>query len=139
MFAWQFTELQLTAELNGWTRFVSMQNHYNLVYREEEREMNPYCTQSGVALTPWSPLARGILTGSYAGGFGTGATARSRGRDRIRTEGLYRGAATFDIAERVSDVGRPLWEGTRADRARLAHQQARDHLTGGRSLQDLAA
>ncbi len=104
MFAWQFTELQLTAELNGWTRFVSMQNHYNLVYREEEREMNPYCTQSGVALTPWSPLARGILTGSYAGGFGTGATARSRGRDRIRTEGLYRGAATFDIAERVSDV-----------------------------------
>ena len=60
MFAWQFAELQLTAEMNGWTKFVSMQNHYNLIYREEEREMNPYCAKTGVALTPWSPLARGF-------------------------------------------------------------------------------
>ena len=50
MFAWQFAELQMTARLHGWTQFVSMQNHYNLVYREEEREMNPYCVKSGVAL-----------------------------------------------------------------------------------------
>ena len=101
MFAWQFTELQLTAKMNGWTPFVAMQNHYNLVYREEEREMIPYCLKSGVALTPWSPLARGILAGAYQGGFSGGATARSQGRDRIRTESLYRGEALFDIAGRV--------------------------------------
>jgi 1-deoxyxylulose-5-phosphate synthase len=104
MFAWQFAELQLTARLNGWTEFVSMQNHYNLVYREEEREMIPYCLKSGVALTPWSPLARGILAGAYQGGFSGGATARSSGRDRVRTEGLYRGEAVFPIAERVVEL-----------------------------------
>ena len=53
-----------------------MQNHYNLIYREEEREMNPYCAQSGVALTPWSPLARGILTRTYQGSFDAGSTTR---------------------------------------------------------------
>ncbi len=104
MFAWQFAELQLTAKLNGWTQFVSMQNHYNLVYREEEREMIPYCLKSGVAITPWSPLARGILTGAYQGGFSGGSTARSKGRDRIRTESLYHGEAVFDIAGRVMEV-----------------------------------
>jgi aryl-alcohol dehydrogenase-like predicted oxidoreductase len=104
MFAWQFAELQLTARMNGWTPFVSMQNHYNLVYREEEREMNPYCIQSGVALTPWSPLARGILAGAYQGGFEAGSTSRSKGRDRARTEGLYRGEAVFPIADRVIEV-----------------------------------
>jgi len=104
MFAWQFAELQLTARMNGWTQFVSMQNHYNLVYREEEREMNPYCIKTGVALMPWSPLARGILTGAYRGGFDAGSTARSKGRDRQRTEGLYRGEAVFPIADRVVEV-----------------------------------
>ena len=104
MFAWQFAELQLTARMRGWTPFVSMQNHYNLVYREEEREMNPYCAATGVGLTPWSPLARGILAGSYKSGFDDGATNRSKGRDRVRTERLYQGAATFDIAKRVGEV-----------------------------------
>jgi aryl-alcohol dehydrogenase-like predicted oxidoreductase len=104
MFAWQFAELQLTAEKHGWTKFVSMQNHYNLVYREEEREMNPYCAKSGVGLTPWSPLARGILAGAYKGGFDAGSTARSKGGDRNRTEGLYRGERTFDIADRVIEL-----------------------------------
>ncbi len=104
MFAWQFAELQLTAEINGWTKFVSMQNHYNLIYREEEREMNPYCIKTGVALTPWSPLARGILAGSYKGGFGEGSTDRSKGMDRVRTEGLYRGEMDFQIADRVIEV-----------------------------------
>ena len=108
MFAWQFAQLQMTAQANGWTRFVSMQNHYNLVYREEEREMNPYCASTGVALTPWSPLARGILAGSYRGGFDGGATNRSKGRDRVRTEGLYRGEATFEIAERVVETAQRL-------------------------------
>ncbi len=104
MFAWQFAELQMTARLHNWTEFVSMQNHYNLVYREEEREMNPYCVKSGVALMPWSPLARGILTGAYQGGFAGGSTARSKGADRVRTQSLYRGDAVFDIADRVVEI-----------------------------------
>ncbi len=104
MFAWQFTELQMTAEMNGWTKFISMQNHYNLVYREEEREMNPYCASTGVALMPWSPLARGILTGAYQGGFEGGSTSRSQGGDRRRTESLYHGDHVFPIAERVVEI-----------------------------------
>lgn len=63
MYAWQFAKAQYTADLHGWTRFVSMQNHYNLAYREEEREMVPFCVDQGVGLVPWSPLARGFLTG----------------------------------------------------------------------------
>lgn len=108
MFAWQFAELQMTAERHGWTRFVSMQNHYNLIYREEEREMNPYCAKTGVALTPWSPLARGILTGAYQGSFDAGRTQRSKGMDRQRTEGLYRGEMDFKIAGRVVEVAERL-------------------------------
>ena len=104
MFSWQFVELQLTARLESLTPFISMQNHYNLVYREEEREMIPYCESQGIAVTPWSPLARGILTGAYSGGFETGTTNRSKGADRKRTESLYRGRRTFDIAERVVEV-----------------------------------
>lgn len=64
MFAWQFAKAQFTAEGHGWTRFVSMQPHYNLLYREEEREMLPLCRDLGVGVIPWSPLARGWLTGS---------------------------------------------------------------------------
>ena len=104
MFAWQFAELQMTAEMNGWTKFISMQNHYNLVYREEEREMNPYCAHSGVALMPWSPLARGILAGAYQGGFSGGSTNRSQGVDRGRTESLYHGEHVFPVAERVVEL-----------------------------------
>ena len=62
MYAWQFATMQHVAERNGWTRFVSMQNHYNLIYREEEREMLPLCLDQGVGVIPWSPLARGRLT-----------------------------------------------------------------------------
>ncbi|WP_405593720.1 aldo/keto reductase [Streptomyces sp. NBC_01092] len=62
MYAWQFSKMQYTAERHGWTKFVSMQNHYNLVYREEEREMLPLCADQGVGVLPWSPLARGRLT-----------------------------------------------------------------------------
>lgn len=62
MYAWEFSKAQYTADLNGWTRFVSMQNHYNLLYREEEREMLPLCADQGVGTLPWSPLARGRLT-----------------------------------------------------------------------------
>jgi len=104
MFAWQFAQLQHTALANGWTPFISMQNHYNLVYREEEREMNPYCASTNVALMPWSPLARGILTGTYQGGFAGGSTTRSQGADRKRTESLYHGDHVFKVAERVVEV-----------------------------------
>jgi aryl-alcohol dehydrogenase-like predicted oxidoreductase len=62
MFAWQFALAQHSADLNGWTRFVSMQDHYNLINREEEREMHPFCLDQGVGVLPWSPLARGKLT-----------------------------------------------------------------------------
>ncbi|MBC2902421.1 aldo/keto reductase [Streptomyces cupreus] len=62
MYAWQFSKMQYTAQLHGWTKFVSMQNHYNLLYREEEREMLPLCADQGVGVLPWSPLARGRLT-----------------------------------------------------------------------------
>jgi aryl-alcohol dehydrogenase-like predicted oxidoreductase len=104
MFAWQFAELQMTAERHGWAKFISMQNHYNLIYREEEREMNPYCEKSGVGVTPWSPLARGILAGAYRGGFDGGSTNRSTGGDRKRTEGLYRGDNDFLIAYRLIET-----------------------------------
>src|SRR4029079_18939477 len=62
MYAWQFAKMQHAAERHGWTPFVSMQNHYNLIYREEEREMLPLCQDQGVGVIPWSPLARGRLT-----------------------------------------------------------------------------
>jgi 1-deoxyxylulose-5-phosphate synthase len=62
MWAWQFSKMQYVAQQHGWTRFVSMQNHYNLIYREEEREMMPLCVDQGVGVIPWSPLARGRLT-----------------------------------------------------------------------------
>jgi len=64
MWAWQFAKAQQIAESNGWTKFISMQNHYNLVYREEEREMIPLCIDQGVGVIPWSPLARGFLAGN---------------------------------------------------------------------------
>ncbi|MEN9937869.1 MAG: hypothetical protein RLZZ387_4448 [Chloroflexota bacterium] len=77
MFAWQFAKAQHVAERHGWARFVSMQNHYNLVYREEEREMNPLCRDQGVGLIPWSPLARGFLAGNRTREKG-GETTRAR-------------------------------------------------------------
>jgi len=64
MFAWQFAKMLQTSRAHGWTRFVSMQPHYNLVYREEEREMLPLCIDEGIGVIPWSPLARGFLAGN---------------------------------------------------------------------------
>ncbi|MFI2376873.1 aldo/keto reductase [Streptomyces sp. NPDC018964] len=74
MYAWQFSKAQYTAERHGWTRFVSMQNHYNLLYREEEREMLPLCADQGVGVLPWSPLARGRLTRDWDAATGRSAT-----------------------------------------------------------------
>jgi aryl-alcohol dehydrogenase-like predicted oxidoreductase len=85
MWAWQFAKMQDVAQRHGWTRFVSMQNHYNLAYREEEREMIPLCRDQGVGLLPWSPLARGFLAGNRARDASTekagGATSRAQTDD----------------------------------------------------------
>ena len=100
MFAWQFAKAQHVAHTNGWTRFVSMQNHYNLVYREEEREMIPQCLDEGVAVLPWSPLARGLLAGNRTRG-GERLTLRS-GSDQFAD--WYGSPADFDVAERVAEL-----------------------------------
>lgn len=86
MWAWQFAELQRVAELNHWTRFVSMQDQYNLLDREEEREMHPYCRATGVGVLPWSPLARGRLTRPWgSSGSGTRAGTDEFGKTLYRT------------------------------------------------------
>jgi aryl-alcohol dehydrogenase-like predicted oxidoreductase len=102
MFAWQFAKAQRVAERNGWTPFVSMQNHYNLIYREEEREMIPQCIDQGVGVIPWSPLARGLLAGSRNRG-GQQNTTRS-GTDAF-IDNLYVDA-DFDVVDRVGEVAK---------------------------------
>lgn len=100
MFAWQFAKAQHAAETNGWPRFASMQNHYNLVYREEEREMIPLCLDQGVGVIPWSPLARGLLTGSRQRG-GAQTTVRS-GSDPI-ADTMYTND-DFDVVDAVRTI-----------------------------------
>jgi 1-deoxyxylulose-5-phosphate synthase len=101
MYTWQFAQMIYTQRHRGWTPFVAMQNHYNLIYREEEREMIPFCRAEGIGLIPWSPLARGFLAGN-----------RQRGRrdatPRDQTDGyghsLYYADADYDVADAVVDV-----------------------------------
>jgi aryl-alcohol dehydrogenase-like predicted oxidoreductase len=100
MYAWQFAKAQHTAAAAGWTRFTSMQNHYNLVYREEEREMIPLCLDQGVGCIPWSPLARGLLAGNRERGGGQ-RTVRA-GNDPL-ADSLY-GDDDFDVVEVVRAV-----------------------------------
>ena len=101
MYAWQFAKAQSVARTHGWTPFVSMQNHYNLVYREEEREMIPLCLDQGVGIVPWSPLARGMLAGNRT---------REGQRRTIRAEtdgfadGLYKPEIDFDVVDRAVEV-----------------------------------
>ena len=105
MYAWQFAKAQYTARAAGWTRFVSMQNHYNLVYREEEREMLPLCRDQGVGVIPYSPLARGLLAAAPAadGPRGTDG-AGGRGGARPVRHRRRRGA---DAAEIATERGLP--------------------------------
>jgi 1-deoxyxylulose-5-phosphate synthase len=99
MYAWQFAKALYTADLKGWTRFASMQNHYNLIYREEEREMMPLCAAEGVGVLVWSPLARGRLTRAW-----------NEGSDRLESDEfgktLYVGAEESDrkIIDRVGEI-----------------------------------
>jgi 1-deoxyxylulose-5-phosphate synthase len=99
MWAWQFAKAQYTARLGGWTRFVSMQNRYNLVNREDEREMIPFCLDQKVGVIPYSPLARGLLAGTRTR---TGGQATARGR---AGDGAFR-PADFDVADVVGAVAR---------------------------------
>ncbi len=102
MWAWQFAKAQHTAETHGWTRFVSMQNHYNLVYREEEREMLPLCADQGVGVLPWSPLARGLLAGNR-GRDGQQHTVRAR-TDPGNLNFYSYDEADYAIVDRVADI-----------------------------------
>ncbi len=101
MFAWQFAKAQAAADRAGTTRFVSMQNHYNLVYREEEREMIPQCIDQGVAVLPWSPLARGLLAGNRTRE-GERLTPRA-GSDSF-ADSLYDPDVDFAVVDRVHEV-----------------------------------
>jgi aryl-alcohol dehydrogenase (NADP+) len=103
MFAWQFAKMLYKADEMGLTRFVSMQNHYNLVYREEEREMIPLCREEGIGVIPWSPLARGFLVGNRRKE-DFGETVRSK-TDPF-AHGLYYQPADFAVVERVSEIAR---------------------------------
>jgi len=97
--AWRFEKMLRVADARGWTPFVSMQNHYNLVYREEEREMMPLCREEGIAVIPWSPLARGFLAGNRRAE-DRGDTLRAKTDDFAHK--LYYTDSDFTIAERVS-------------------------------------
>ena len=100
MFAWQFAKAQYTADLHGWTRFVSMQPHYNLIYREEEREMIPFCEDQKIGIIPWSPLARGLLTGKRSKE--RNETLRAQTDEFGKT--LYQKPSDFDIVNRLSEI-----------------------------------
>jgi aryl-alcohol dehydrogenase (NADP+) len=111
MWAWQFAKMQQVAREHGWTPFVSMQNHYNLLYREEEREMIPLCLDQGVGLLPWSPLARGFLAGNRGrADKNAGATARAQ-TDDIAQRFYYQDSdfAVVEALKRVAEArGEPM-------------------------------
>jgi 1-deoxyxylulose-5-phosphate synthase len=104
MAAWQFSKALSTAKEHGWHRFVAMQNHYNLIYREEEREMNPLCIDQGVALIPWSPLARGLLEGNRTREAGTGPTKRAQ-TDQV-AKNLYFHENDYEVAVATQQVAK---------------------------------
>jgi aryl-alcohol dehydrogenase-like predicted oxidoreductase len=103
MYAWQMAKMLHAADQLGLTRFVTMQNHYNLVYREEEREMNPLCLDEGVGLIPWSPLARGFLAGNRRRE-DRGATSRAKTDDFAHS--MYYRDDDFEVVERVAEVAK---------------------------------
>ena len=109
MYAWQFAQMLQVSERRGWARFVSMQNHYNLVYREEEREMLPLCRAEGIGIIPWSPLARGFLAGNRDRAAGSDET---KGGETLRAQtdeyaqSLYYAASDFRVVDRVVEIAR---------------------------------
>lgn len=105
MAAWEFAKLLFTADANGYHRFVSMQNHFNLIYREEEREMIPLCLDQGVGLVPWSPLARGFLAGNRKAPR-EGET--TRGKDDPFAEDMYFRDEDYGVLDRLLEVSKEL-------------------------------
>ena len=124
MFAWQFAKMLCASDARGWTRFVSMQNHYNLVYREEEREMLPLCREEGIAVIPWSPLARGFLAGNRRKA-DRGDTIRAKTDDYSHR--LYYADSDFAIADRVTEIA--ARKGVRPAQIALAWVLARPGVT----------
>ncbi|HEX6771730.1 MAG TPA: aldo/keto reductase [Acidobacteriaceae bacterium] len=102
MYAWQFLKMLEFSRQNGLARFITMQNHYNLVYREEEREMIPLCRAEKIGLLPWSPLARGFLTGNRRRGEGVGGTLRAKTDEYAH--GLYYKDSDYDVVDRVTEI-----------------------------------
>lgn len=102
MYAWQFAKMLSVQKEYGWARFVTMQNHYNVVYREEEREMIPLCLDQKIGCIPWSPLARGFVTGSRKRGDGKSETTRARTDDFAH--GLYYRDSDFSVVDRVTEI-----------------------------------
>ncbi len=109
MFAWQFARILYTADRHHWTRFATMQNHYNLVYREEEREMVPLCLEEGVGLLPWSPLARGLLAGN-----------RKAGTERSKQDDYAHKLYTREADDRVVDCVQELAKDKNVPPAQIA-------------------
>ena len=105
MFAWELAKAQETAKEHGWTKFVSMQNHYNLIYREEEREMMPLCINDGLAITPWSPLARGFLAGNRKK---RGGGSTQRAKNDALADNFYYKDADFKILDVVEEIAKEL-------------------------------
>ena len=101
MYAWQFAKMLHAADRHGWTRFVTMQNHYNLIYREEEREMLPFCHDQGIGVIPWSPLARGFLAGNRRRA-DRGETVRAK-TDEFAHE-MYYDDSDFAVADRAVQI-----------------------------------
>ncbi len=101
MYAWQFAKMLHAADRHGWTRFVTMQNHYNLIYREEEREMLPFCHDQGIGVIPWSPLARGFLAGNRRQ-TDRGETVRAK-TDEFAHE-MYYDDSDFAVADRAVQI-----------------------------------
>lgn len=98
MYTWEFARLQYTAKLHGWTEFVSMQPFYNLLYREEEREMIPFCKETGVGIIPWSPLARGMLAKPLEQ-----TTSSVRGKEDKKAQAWF-ADANLDIVSHVQKI-----------------------------------
>ncbi|MEW6404179.1 MAG: aldo/keto reductase [Chloroflexota bacterium] len=124
MYAWQFSKALYTSEKYGWAKFVSMQNHYNLVYREEEREMIPLCKDQGIGLIPWSPMARGFFAGDRKHGGGGGTT---RAQNDPFADELYFREEDFSVAERVAEIAKE--RGCSGSQIALAWLLNKPHIT----------
>ena len=127
MYAWQFLKMLETQRLLGVARFVTMQNHYNLVYREEEREMIPLCRAEGVGLIPWSPLARGFLAGNRKANEEKTAAETVRARTDAYAHGLYYRQSDFTVVDRLTEIAEA--RGVKNAQVALAWMLSRPGLT----------